>query len=126
MYNLESGFQHGMSGKWDEISETLERLCVDACCLQEVGLNGQGAKIIVNGFKFFWSGGCKAENGVGVIVASWLIGKVMGVGRFNDRVMEVNIVIRDVVWEVVPCYCPQAGRSVYEKEEFSELMDNVV
>ena len=26
--------------------------------------------------------------------------------------MKGNIVIGDVVWEVVSCYCPQAGRSV--------------
>ena len=31
---------------------------------------------------------------------------------FNNRVMKVNIVIGDVVWEVLSCYCPQAGRSV--------------
>ena len=36
-----------------------------------------------------------------VIVANWLIGKVVGLERFNDRVMKVNIVVRDVVWEVV-------------------------
>ena len=47
---------------------------------------------------------------MGVIVANWLIGKFVGVARFNNRVMKVNIVIRDVVWEVVSCYCPQAGR----------------
>ena len=40
--------------------------------------------------------------------------------------MKVNIVIGDVVWEVVSCYCSQAGRSVNEKEEFYELMDKVV
>ena len=40
--------------------------------------------------------------------------------------MKVNIFIGDVVWEVVSCYCPQAGRSVNEKEEFYELMDKVV
>ena len=40
--------------------------------------------------------------------------------------MKVNIVIGDVVWEVVPCHCPQAGTSVNEKEEFYELMDKVV
>ena len=38
---------------------------------------------------------------MGVIVANWLIGKVVGLERFNDRVMKVNIVVRDVVWEVV-------------------------
>ena len=74
--------------------------------------------MIGNGLKFLWSRGCKAENGVGVIVANWLIGKVVGVERFNDRVMKVNIVIGDVVWEVVSSYGPQAGRSVNKKEEF--------
>ena len=39
--------------------------------------------------------------------------------------MKVNIVIGDVVWEVVSCYCPQAGRSVNENE-FYELMGKVV
>ena len=63
---------------------------------------------------------------MGVIVAKWLIGKVVGVERYNDRVMKVNIVIGDVVWEVVSCYCPQAGRSVNEKEVFYELMGKVV
>ena len=38
---------------------------------------------------------------MGVIVANWLIGKVVRLERFNDRVMKVNIVVRDVVWEVV-------------------------
>ena len=52
--------------------------------------------MIGNGFKFLWSGDSKAENGVGVTVANWLIGKVVGVERFNDRVMKVNIVIEDV------------------------------
>ena len=88
-----------ISRKWGEIFETLKRRCVDICCLQEVRWKGQGVKIIGNGFKFLWSGDCKAENGVGVIAANWLIGKVVGVEVFNDRVMKVNIVIGNVVWE---------------------------
>ena len=62
---------------------------------------------------------------MGVIVAIWLIGMVVGVESFNNRVMKVNIVIGTLVWEVVSCYCPQAGRSLNEKEEFYELMDKV-
>ena len=74
-----------MLGKWGEISETLKRHCVDICCLQErARWKGQGAKMIGNGFKFLWSGACKAENSVGVIVANLLIGKVVGVERFNE------------------------------------------
>ena len=84
------------------------------------------AQMTGNGFEFLWSGGCKAKNGVGVIVPNWLIGKLVGVERFNDRVMKVNIVTGDVVWEVVSCYCPQAGRSVNEKEECYEVMGKFV
>ena len=82
--------------------------------------------MIGNGFKFLWSGSSKAVNGVGVIVVNWLVGKIVEVERYSDRVVKVNIVIGDVVWEVVSYYCPQAGRSVNEKEEFYELMDKVV
>ena len=115
-----------MSGKWGEISETLKRCCVDICCVREVKWKGQGARMIGNGFKFLWSRSSKAVNGVGVIVANWLVGKTVEVERYSDRVMKVNIVIGDVVWEVVFCYCPQVGRSVNEKEEFYELMDKVM
>ena len=53
--------------------------------------------------------GCKAGNIVGLIVANWLIGKIAGVERFSDKVKKVSVVIGDVVWEVVSCYCPEAG-----------------
>ena len=49
--------------------------------------------MIGNGLKFLWSEGCKAENSVGVIVANWLIGKVVAVERFNARVMKVSILL---------------------------------
>ena len=73
-------------------------------CLQEVKWSGQEAKMIGNGFKILWRGGCKTENGVVVIVANWLIGKVVGVEGNNDRLMKVNFVIGIVVREVVSCY----------------------
>ena len=74
--------------------------------------------MIENGFKFLWSGVYKAEMGVGVINGNWLIGKVVGVQRFNDRVMKVNNIIEDVVWEVVSCYCPLAGSQEMKTRSF--------
>ena len=50
----------------------------------------------------------------------------MGVERYNDRVLKINIVIGDVVWELVYCYYLQAGRSANEKNGFYEPMDKVV
>ena len=96
MYNLESSFQHGM---WDLCRESggniwdFEKMLCWYLLLQRVRWKEQGVKMIGNGFKFLWSGGCKTENGVDVIAAKWLIGKVVGVERFNDRVMKVNIII---------------------------------
>ena len=55
--------------------------------------------MIGNGFEFLWIWGFKVENGVGVTVAKWLIGKVVGVERVNDKVKKVNIVVRNVVLE---------------------------
>ena len=42
--------------------------------------------------------GCKVENCVGVIVANWLIGKLVGVERFHNRLIKVNLIFGDVVW----------------------------
>ena len=94
--------------------------------MQEVRWKGQGTRMTDNGFKFLRSGSSRAVNDVSVIVANWLTGKIVEVERYSDRAMKVNIVIGDVVWEAVSCYCPLAGRSVNEKEEFYELMDKVV
>ena len=82
--------------------------------------------MIRNSFQCLWRGGYKTDNGVGLIIANQLIGKVTGVERYNDRVLKINIVVRDVVWEVVYCYYLQAGRSVNEKDGFYEQMDKVV
>ena len=95
-----------ISEKWGEISETLKRSCVDICCLQEVRWKGPGVKIVGNGFKFLWRGDCKGEKSVGAIVENWLIGKVVGVERFHDRVIKVSIVFGNAVWKVVTCYSP--------------------
>ena len=73
---MECGIYVGeMGGK----SETLKRRCVNICCLEEMKWKGQWVKMIAKGFKFLWSGICKAENGVVAIFANWLIKKVVRV-----------------------------------------------
>ena len=45
----------------------------------------------------FFGVGVAKQKTVGIIIASWLIGKVVGVESCNDRVMKANVVIGDVV-----------------------------
>ena len=59
-----------LSGKSEEIAETLKRCCIDICCLQEVRWGGKGAKMIGNEYKLLLSVGSKTENGVGVMVGN--------------------------------------------------------
>ena len=90
---MECGIYVRKVGGVNKIPEIFKRRFVDICGLQKVRWKGQRAKTTGIGFKFLWSRSCKAENGVGVIVANWSIGEIVGVERYNNRVMKVNIVI---------------------------------
>ena len=50
----------------------------------------------------------------------------MGVERFNERVMQVYIVVGDVLCKLVSCYCPRTGRSVNKNKKFYEIIGKVV
>lgn len=50
--------------------------------------NAKGTKLIGNGYMMLWSGGGgggKAKNGVGAIVANWLVEKVKSLKRSMKR-----------------------------------------
>ena len=115
-----------MLGMWGKYLRLWRDVALIFAVFRKWGRKDKKAKMIGNGFKFICSGGCKVKKCVGVIVSNWLIGKIVWVEKFNDRVIKINIIIWDVVWEVVSCYCPQADRSVNEKEEFYELMDKIM
>lgn len=46
---------------------------------------------------FFWSGGSRAENEMGVKVVDWPVEKIVCVERISARVIKVNAIISDVV-----------------------------
>ena len=62
-------FQHGILVLCHERGGEYQRLWKDVVLM----FKGQGIRIIENGFKFLWSGGFNAKNGVWVVVANWII-----------------------------------------------------
>ena len=82
--------------------------------LQEVWWKSVGARLIENGFKFLW------RISLGVVVTNWLIEKAVDAERHSDKVIKMNVIIGDAVWEVASYYCPLTGRSTTEREEFYE------
>ena len=79
------------------------------------------AKMIGNRYMLLWSGGCKPENGVGAIVANWLVEKTMEVERPTSRIIKAKVTIDDEVWEVISCYCPKVGRQLLKRMSFMKF-----
>ena len=91
--------------------------------MQEVKGREKGVEIISNGYRLLWSGASKPENEAGPIVANWLVENIVEVESPSDRIMKVKVAIGDEVWEVFSCY---SHRSSVKKDEFYELLDQVV
>ena len=51
---------------------------------------------------------------MGVEVVHGIV-EVVGIKRYSDRVMKVNVIIGDAVWELISCYSLQTGGCANEK-----------
>ena len=58
-----------MTGRGREIVEVMMRRSISIVCVQETKWTGKSARELGDGYKLFYSGGGKAKNGVGVILA---------------------------------------------------------
>uniref|UniRef100_A0A7I4YN09 Reverse transcriptase domain-containing protein n=1 Tax=Haemonchus contortus TaxID=6289 RepID=A0A7I4YN09_HAECO len=78
---------------------------------------------ISHGFKAVLCGGPKTTNGVGIIVSERLRDSIVGVERFDDRLMKVIVVIECQKYHFFSAYAPQAGCSEQIKDKFWNLLD---
>ena len=73
-----------------------------------------------------WKGNSEGIAGVGVLVASELVDRIIRVERISDRVIAVDLVIGEQIVKVVSCYAPQTGRSQIEKDELWRQVEGVI
>ena len=74
-----------------EIVETLNRIKIDICCVQEVRWRGASTRTATrknSHYKLFWIGNKTGNGGVGIFVEK--IEKVLEVKHVNDRLMMVK------------------------------------
>ena len=93
---------------------------IDVCCLHEVRLRGQGARMQGKKgrrCKLWWSEKGDGVGGVGVMVKEELGKNVVEVRRVSDRVMTL-VVLEQVVLRLICGYAPQSGRRFEEKQSF--------
>ena len=77
-------------------------------------------------YKFYWKGCEQGVSGVGVMVAERWIDKVIEVRRFSARIMLLRVIVGKSVLCLVTVYAPQAGREQEEKEEFYNVLGEVL
>ncbi|XP_016578793.2 craniofacial development protein 2-like [Capsicum annuum] len=80
----------------------------------------------MDGFKLWYSGSKRRQNGVVILVNEDLRRKVVEVRRVNDRLMTINLVVGGFTLQVCSVYAPQAGLDDEVKAIFWELLDEVV
>ena len=93
-----------LKGKSGEVCEVLRRRKVEVCCIQEVRCKGEEGSRALQGYKLIWKGNSEGTAGVGVLVASELVDRIIRVERVSDRVIAVDLVIGEQIAKVVSCY----------------------
>ena len=112
-----------MTGRSGEVARELGERKVDAACLPETRWRGAGTRMTGNGYKFFWSGGKKAENGVGFAFAEHLVNRVVEVNRVNDRIISVTVLLEDRPYNLISAYCPQSQLAEDMKDHFYDALE---
>ena len=72
-----------LKGRSGEVCEVLRRRKVKVCCIQEVRWKGEGSRAL-QGYKLIWKGNSEGTAGVGVLVASELVDRIIRVERISD------------------------------------------
>ena len=118
-----------MRGRSAEVADMIDRRRLDFLCVQETGWKVKGKWLESNRArcKFFGTGSSiEGLSGVGVLVAEKWCENVMEVKRPSERVIVVRVAIGKLVMNVISVYAPQVGRTMVEKEEFLDLLREVI
>ena len=115
-----------------EVVETLTRGRVDTRSVQEHRWAGgieANQTCLMKGknsnYKFYWCGS-RMGLGVGLLLAEKWIEKVFDVQCVSDRILLLCLVIDKTVFAFISVYAPQVGRPDIEKEQFYDLLQEIV
>ena len=107
--------------------ETLNRIKIDICCVQEVRWRGASTRTATrknSHYKLFWIGNETGNGGVGIFVEK--IEKVLEVKHVNDRLMMVKPQTYKRTAVAVLAYGLQEGRTNNEQDRFYESIVQLI
>ena len=116
-----------LTGKLREIVDTMIRRRVNILCVQETKWKGQKAKEVEDtGFKLWYTGTTANKNGVGIVLDKSLKDGVVDIKRQGDKIILVNLLVGDLVFNVISAYAPQISLNESIKRQFWEQLDALV
>ena len=115
-----------------EVVETLTHRRVDICSVQEHrwagGIEANQTRLMKgksSNYKFHWCGNRMGLGGVGLLLAEkWIKG--FDVQHVSDRILLLRLVIDKTVFTFISVYALQVGRPYVEKEQFYDLLQEIV
>jgi exonuclease III len=70
------------------------------------------------GFNLWYTGNTSTKNGVGIVLDKSLKDGVVDIKRQGDKIILVNLLVEDLVFNVISPYAPQIGLNESVKMQF--------
>ncbi|XP_063540093.1 craniofacial development protein 2-like [Cydia strobilella] len=106
-----------LTGRSQELAETLQRRNINICCIQELKWKGCKSRDIGRGYQLIYNGTTTKRNGI--VLDSTLKQRLINVNRISDRLMCIKLALYNgPAWNIISVYAPQMGCNTSEKEEF--------
>jgi hypothetical protein len=116
-----------LTGKFQEVVDTMIRWRVNILCVHETKWNGQKVKEVEDtGFKLWYTENTSIKNGVGIVLDKSLKDGVVDIKRQGDMIILVKLLVEDLVFNVISAYAPQIGLNESVKMQFWEELDALV
>ena len=81
---------------------------------------------ILKGYKLCYADLDGKRSGVGVLVANYILKKMLEVRRCNERIMLVRMVVGEELISIISAYGPQVGLDEEVKQEFWDNLGDLI
>lgn len=116
-----------LTGRSQELAETLKRRNINICCIQELRWKGSKSRDLGLGYQLVYHGSNNTQNGVGIVLNNQLKDRILNIQRKSDRLIALKLAMdSQKIMNIICAYAPQTGCKEQEKYEFWEDLDEVV
>lgn len=121
-----------LTGKSKEIADVMRRRNIEIACLQETkwqNTNVNKCRYLESDndeYKLYYYGKTSQRNGVGIVLHKKYHEGVIKIVGINDRVLQIKLVLKNEIYNIISAYAPQTGCDNTEKAEFYEKLEEVL